>query len=653
MIVNRLIKNIRRKSAAGFLPMLLAFILIVCPSAYAQDENTDEPNEEDVLDLGTLYVEDTLPDAGEILDRPTAFATVLDPQELSRRSLTLSEALDSVPGVSIRSFGGLGSLSTISIRGMGSENVLILLDGIPLNPTGGSVDLSDIPLGSLERIEVLRGGEGAFTGGGAVGGVIRLTSLSADDDSGTTRSGRLSLGSFNTATGAFTWRAPGDLFHFEMAGSRGEFPFLNDNGTSFDTSDDFIDTRVNNEFSSVEARYGHSWKFDESRTFGISMEYFRAEKGIPGITTFPSPNASQTDNRVFLHALYSDPAYQDGKLNMSIAWLRQGRHFADEFGESTGVPLFTSWIHNRIEPKIEWTGIGFGDDDVLTVGTSFALETLDAGEYDNPSRDTLSAWVRDEWYYQSGAVLAGGFRNDLVDGDNTISPRAGLKYPFDDNLTARTNFGLDFRPPSFEELYRNEGMVIGNPDLVPERTLNFDIGLTHTSEKFRIEAVYFNIQTKDLIDYLLISGFRWKPYNIGRARSSGFEMSIDWILDEDWELRGNYTRTRAIDTSGDPTRQGMPLVGQPSSDLFAELRWNPDPWEIFINWERRGSSPITPSGTRFLQSNNSAGLGLGYNFSEGESLLFEVKNLFDYDLTDVRGFPLPGRSYFLTLKGEW
>ncbi|MCK4720674.1 TonB-dependent receptor plug domain-containing protein, partial [bacterium] len=105
-------------------------------------ENDDAQSEEsnDIIDLGVIYIEGTYLETDEIIDRPTAFATVLDPQELSRRSITLPEVLDSVPGVSVRSFGGLGALSTISIRGLGSENVLVMLDGVPLNPAGGSVD---------------------------------------------------------------------------------------------------------------------------------------------------------------------------------------------------------------------------------------------------------------------------------------------------------------------------------------------------------------------------------------------------------------------------------------------------------------------------------------------------------------------------------
>jgi vitamin B12 transporter len=624
-----------------------AFSAFIAPYTFAQTEIDSDDN---VIDLGEIYVEESYLDSEEVIDRPTSFAIVLDPQELSRQSITLSDALDSVPGVSIRSFGGLGSLSTISIRGAGSENVLVLLDGVPLNPTGGSVDLSDIPLNSLERIEIIRGGESATYGGGASGGIIRLTSKTNSDT--TNIAVRLTAGSYDTLTSGLTWSDNNNVLHFDLAGSSGDFGFLNDNGTLFDSSDDFTDSRDNNEFSEFDFRYGHLFELPDSRSINISTEWYRDRKGIPGITTLPSPHASQSDSRTFAQGTYVDSDFNGGNLSLVCSWLRQSRNFADAFGESTGVPNFASRTHNRFETRAEWTGPGFSQSDILTTGATYFRETLDT-ELSNPSRNTFALWLRDELYLNFGGVISGAARYDNVDGDSILSPEIGIEYPISATWSAQSNLGLDFRSPSFEELYRNEGFVIGNSDLASERTLSFDLGLVHTVNDFRMEAVYFSNQTKDLIDYLLISGFRWKPFNIGRVRSSGIELSMDWMIGSDLELSGNYTRTSAIDTSGDPSRNGMPIVGQPLSEIFAELRWKPDPWEVFVNWDRRGASPITSSGTKFLPPNESVGFGFGYDLDNNISMMFELKNLFNNDISDVRGFPLPGRSYFLTVNGEF
>ncbi|MFH1676516.1 MAG: TonB-dependent receptor, partial [bacterium] len=395
------------------------------------------------------------------------------------------------------------------------------------------------------------------------------------------------------------------------------------------------------------------WKLPDSAKLGIFGEYYESEKGIPGITTFPSPNASQNSSRYFINATWSDEVASLGKLDASFAWLRQSRKFSDPLGESTGVPLNTERTHTRWDAKIERTGLGFGDNDILGTGANFAIEKLDAEEYCNPERTNIAAWVRDEFYLKNGAVIEGALRWDSIDRDSVISPKIGCKYFLNDQWTVKSNFSLDFRAPGFDELYLNEGMVVGNIDLVPERSLNFDIGLTHASKNLRIECAYFNIQTKNLIDYLLISGFRWKPFNIGRTRSTGVELSGDWIIDKHFELKGNFTRTHAIDTSGDPTRNGKELVGQPSGEIFTELKWHEKPWELNLNWEWQGRSPITPSGTRFVRSHDTTGVGIAYELGENHSLSFDIANIFNESFYDVRGFPLPGRSFGLTYFKEW
>jgi len=645
-------KNTRGKNVWVAKFAIIFFVLFGWTyGTFAQDEN--ETVEEDVIDLGEMVVEEESLEPEEVVDRPTSFAIVIDPEEFAERSLTLAEVLDTVQGVSVRSMGGLGGMSTISIRGLGSENVLIILDGVPLNPSGGTVDMSDIPLDSLEKIEIIRGGDSAASGAGASGGVIRLTSIDFEEADGSVQSARISAGSYTTFAGSYNFRDARDTFHIESSSSRGGFGFLNDNGTSHDVSDDFYDTRDNNEYSSFNARYSHLWKYDDNNEFKISLDYFNALKGIPGITTFPSPNASQHDIRSFVQGIYSEGNFHDGKLDFSLSWLRQARHFNDSLGETTGVPVSSSQVHTRVEPAIKWTGAGFSESDVLTLGTSWANEILENSGDDNPERSTFSMWACDEWYANENFTLTGSLRNDLIDGDSTLSPKIGARYSLDENLALRSNFGLDFRTPSFEELYRDEGFVVGNPQLSPERTLGFDIGLTESTDNFHFEAVYFNHQTKDLIDYLLISGFRWKPYNIGRARSSGFEFSLGWLITRELELRGNYTRTRAVDISGDPSRQGNPIVGQPSRQAFAEFRWHENQWNAFLNWEHRGASPITPSGTVFLNPSSTYGIGLGYELTPDSTFVFEIKNLTDENLSDIRGFPLPGRSWLLTWRSEW
>jgi len=275
-----------------FTAILFAAVTLAFAVPAFADE-TESPDDE-IIDLGEMIVEEESLEIKGVIDHPTSFTLVIEPDEFTERSLTLADILDTVQGITVRSMGGLGSLSTISIRGLGSENVLVILDGIPLNPSGGAVDMSGIPLDSLERIEIIRGGDSAASGAGASGGVIRLTSIDFDESGESIDSGRFSFGSFNTLTGSFTHRSSENTFSFEASGSAGDFDFLNDNGTSHDVTDDFIDTRVNNEFSSYNTRYSHLWEVNESREFRAALNYYRLDAEYVGRFSQPDVESQRS-----------------------------------------------------------------------------------------------------------------------------------------------------------------------------------------------------------------------------------------------------------------------------------------------------------------------------------------------------------------------
>ena len=111
---------------------------------------------------------------------PTASATVVEAERFAGELKSVAELAATAPGVAIRSSGGLGQLTTISIRGSSSGGVRVLLDGIPLDTAaGGGVDLSTIPLHWVDRVEVVRGAEGAYFGAGALGGAVNVVTLPA------------------------------------------------------------------------------------------------------------------------------------------------------------------------------------------------------------------------------------------------------------------------------------------------------------------------------------------------------------------------------------------------------------------------------------------------------------------------------------------
>jgi outer membrane receptor for Fe3+-dicitrate len=151
----------------------------------------------------------------------------------------IGEALQRVPGVSIRNYGGFGDMKTISIRGSSSGQVLILLDGQRLNNAqSGEVDLSTIPLEGVERIEVVRGSASAIYGADAVGGVINIItkSGSVEDTRIIESGGSLLGGSFGSygvsLNGSYTGNKVFTIASYKHLASDGNYEYSQQDGTS-------------------------------------------------------------------------------------------------------------------------------------------------------------------------------------------------------------------------------------------------------------------------------------------------------------------------------------------------------------------------------------------------------------------------------------
>ena len=92
---------------------------------------------------------------------PTGLVTVIDVAGRTTEATTVGALVGEAPGITVQQSGGLGQSESLTLRGAASTGVLVLLDGIPINGVGGIADLSLVPLASVDRAEVLRGGAGA------------------------------------------------------------------------------------------------------------------------------------------------------------------------------------------------------------------------------------------------------------------------------------------------------------------------------------------------------------------------------------------------------------------------------------------------------------------------------------------------------------
>src|SRR5439155_24002326 len=259
--------------------LLVLALAATVARARAAEERREEP-------LGEVVV--TAPPAREEAPArdPTAFATVVDTTSAPTRVETLGEALADTAGVQVRRFGGLGDFSTVSIRGSSAGQVQVYLDGVPLARAQNEVvNLADLPLDAVERVEVYRGTTPlAFAQAGA-GGIVNVVTRRPGDTPVTGASA--SYGSFDTRKLDLTRSArvgPWEYLGFaHYLGSAGDFTFRNDLGTTANPADDRTERRENNAFDLGDLTGRVGWRPDDTRAATLTSDTFVRREGVPGV----------------------------------------------------------------------------------------------------------------------------------------------------------------------------------------------------------------------------------------------------------------------------------------------------------------------------------------------------------------------------------
>lgn len=633
----------------------LIFVLVLFPASGVSAQN---PEEEDDEPRDELYTGEEVVVRGrrknESLDDPSAFVERIDVEAYEGRFTTVAELLKRATGVRVRDFGGLGRTQTVSIRGSNPDQVVVMVDGMPLNPAGGgATDLSLIPLEQVESIEIIRGGSSALRGSGAMGGVVNIITKKAGRKPATTL--YTSYGSFNTfetrvshSRGGENWRAlaAGNFLH-----SDGDFPYIDDRGTEFNTKDDREDKRRNN---GVDSRSfllkagGTVGALDISAQNSLTV----SDRGQPGLVTFPTPHVRRRDtqNIMGLSAFLSGPTPW-----MSITAKGYYRYlatrYADPYGEQTGVPRESVTAEHA--PTGE-TDLDFliSEDHLLTLGGGGGEERLEDRDRPDRRRGVANLHARHKAdFFHRRLVLIPALRFDWVEGvGEQLSPKLGMKILPRPWLTVQGNLARSFRAPSFTELYAEEGLQVGNLDLKPERAFSADAGAQVRTRELFLEAVYFHQEVEDLIEYVLVSGFRYKPFNIGSVRVRGGEFSgslrpCSWA-----EASGNATITYAIDTTGEPNRDGIQIPGRPRYMANAGLKIGPKRLYGTLEYNYVGENYLTFAGTKLIPERHLWNAALVGRPEERLTLGAEVKNLRDERAQDLRGLPLPGRAWFGTAR---
>jgi len=539
------------------------------------------------------------------------------------------DLLEGMSGVDVLSYGSGGGLRTLSIRGSSSTQSLILYNGIPLNSAyDGTMDLSLLPSGSVDRVEVIKGPLSALYGSNGIGGTINL--ITSPFALGVDRS---SIGGGWTS-GSYGYKG---LF--------GNLCYSNNNiglkvGIDHNEGDGY---RKNSDFYSDEADINLSMKPSNIIRLDITGFNKRSELGVIGPLSFEDETAREEDNITSIGNNISIDLSDRGFMRGNISVIKRERHYKSEMWMTDSLHNLTT-LSGSVEFNVKTT-----DVHTLTIGVDMLDDELSSTDVGHKITQNTGILLQN-MVNLGRFTYINGFRVDNhSQWGSVITPRQAFLLKLSKNVNLRSSFALGFRAPTMVELYWPADPYLGggNPNLVPETSWEGEVGTTIDIAIMNIDADFYYTQVNDKI-------VGWTPHNIGKSNGYGTDITVKRDVGYGLSLRGDYSYNKMTD------EKGILLDYHPKNKFQIGLDWQRPGGLIkphaefkinftdkrnatYFDMEKNDYTTITMPSYKLID------VGFGVEISP---LKFDikVKNLSDKDYQEIYDYPMPGREYSLSIS---
>jgi iron complex outermembrane receptor protein len=665
----------------------IAAVLFVVP-AFAGTNNTIVVSAPRLDDLDLMAV-DTAADV-TVIDRGTIE---------SSGAVSVPELLQNEANVLIRSTSGNNTDGQISMRGFGDNShlrTLVLVDGHKANrPDMAGIEWQDIPVGNIERIEVIRGGQNVLYGNHALSGVVKITTRRGDD-SGFRLDGKMGSFGYLAGSAGYSGRV-GDVDYY-----------VGINSYSYDGF-------RSNSLSRASSVHGSaSWYMNDTDTLTLRSSYSDSHRQFPGPLTYEQLKDDPTQSPTNAVGDASDD--HSGLATL----LYETERDWGAARASTGINLRERDTSlGGIEQHIDLIGVSFGPrirlgsrDTFFMAGVDLNYDALNLDQYLDASRDIVKAWAEIDRITVSPYVFAqrtlnektvlnGGARFEYAGTDNRYveyvenqlrpttnrgTPNPNYKNPADVNpaasfdgivekhgwatevsvsrelteaLTVWTGYDRVYRYPTFDETAAYQGFDLADPlneKLDPETGNNFELGSKYTGQGWSASLTGFYLMLDNEIVFDDVAKLN---RNIGNTRRVGAEAEVAW--DRGWY--GASTRWAFVDArlhGGENDGNHVPLI--PWAYGVSRFWINPvEEMRMMVTYtyvsEQFQGNDEENALPRKIDPYGLLGLRVNIAMADYADVYFSVHNLLDetYATTAYSGgfYPGSGRSFQAGLTLEF
>ncbi len=598
---------------------------------------------------------------------------------------SLHQAVSTFSGVNITDYGGVGGVKTVSVRSLGAHHTAVSYDGVVVsNAQGGQVDIGSFALDDVESVSLTIGqGDEIFQTARSFesSGVLHLKSAAPTFTTSNIKvSARADIGSFGYLSPNLSLAARvSDRWSIKVSGeylhSDGDYPFTLVNN-SLVTEEIRLNSAVSTSSSEINI-YGDVGK--SGGKVHIKGSYLDSERELPGGVIYYNTEADEMlwDTSYFIQGGYSTPLGDKWALQSyakyNYAWNRYG-DWSNSYQNGYLEYNYTQREYYasgalRFAPNERWSfsyALDLAENtldsdlqycpDPLRLSILNALASQYKGERLTVTASLLGVYNH-EWALQETYTIA-------PDRDH-LSPAVSASYKIlrDKELRVRASIKDAYRVPTFNDLYYSS---LGNTSLVPEKAMQYNIGVTYGGAflpsifdylNLTIDSYYNKITDKIVA---IPTMFIWRMMNLGEVEILGSDVNASLYLTlaegVKLNLSGNYTYQRAIDVT-DPDdknyRDQIPYTPLHSGNISSTLS---------TQWFDLGYAASIIGDRYCLPQNIESNLIEGYSdHSVTLSRIFEfdrfsmrvagsVLNIFDVNYDVIKYYPMPGRQYRLSLK---
>jgi len=647
--------GLRARPARSTILAAAVAALLPAVSAHAQ-ENAAAATPRDSGDpLDFVVIVATRANEGTRADLLGSSLTVLQAADLEQRQTRyVSDILRDVPGVSVSRSGSLGGLTQIRVRGTESNHTLVLIDGIEASdPFAGEFDFATLITDDVARIEVLRGQQSAIYGSDAIGGVINYITLSGRDAPG----GRVRVegGSFGTTEASARYAGVAGALDYALSAgytNTDGFPVSRVGTRDVGTENKAASARF--EYSAVEtfrlkavARYTRTEADTNDQDFDFTSPTFG----------FVIDSDDYYEYRAFHGLLRGELDSLDGRWTnaLSVQGVDASRDSfsggAFDFGDNG----------KRLRYSYE-SSLRFGSE-------AFSQTLTGAFDHEREKFQNLGPFLMPEQSAEheitnKGVVLQYDARidhriglgaavrydnNDRFEDETTY--RLQASYRFDSGTRLRAAAGSGIKNPGIFELFGfDPGTFVGNPDLKPEKSRGWEVGVDQSFADGAVFAgiTYFDSKLENEIDTAFLPPtFEPVVRNLSTdSRQQGVEVFANARFARAWRVEASYTYVDAEEDGVEEYRRPPHVASlnvgwraaEDRAGVALTVRYNGSTYDN--NFTFVGPDPVR------LAEYTLVNLGADFRLTDNLQIYGRVENLLDERYEEVFTYRSPGRGAF-------